>query len=456
MKKVISFIGLVFFILDIFSQSPDMFKYQAIIRNSNGEIVSGQNVSIDISILQGSTTGSEVYTETHDSTTNQFGMVTLNIGAGNQTGFGSIDWSTGPYFLKLELDGELLGITQLLSVPFAKYADNAGNVFSGNYDELTNKPDLNNYLTTESDPVFSNSLAASITGEDTIRWSTSSTFSGDFGDLLNVPAGLSDGDDDTQLTEGEVDTYVANNGYLTSEVDGSITNEIELPTQTGNSGKYLTTDGTDPSWATVSAGASQLNELSDVNTSTVTSGNILVADGTDFESVSVSGDATLASNGDLTIADNSVDGTDIALGSDAAGDVMYYDGTNWVRLAKGTNGQVLTLSSGVPAWADASGSGGVDSDESGLKIIRGEVSSSGTKLYGSGFSSSGSGGAYTITFSSAFSGMPTVVATLKANDHYSSIEVKTISTSGCDINTIETYNELLHAEGFTFIAIGPK
>lgn len=38
--------------------------------------------------------------------------------------------------------------------------------------------------------------------------------------------------------------------YITSftEVDGSTTNEIELPSQTGNSGKVLTTNGSSPSW----------------------------------------------------------------------------------------------------------------------------------------------------------------------------------------------------------------
>ena len=51
------------------------------------------------------------------------------------------------------------------------------------------------------------------------------------------------------------------------------------------------------------------------------------------------------------IADNAITGAKIALGSDAAGDVMYYDGTNYVRLAKGTDGEVLTLASGVPSWA---------------------------------------------------------------------------------------------------------
>ena len=53
----------------------------------------------------------------------------------------------------------------------------------------------------------------------------------------------------------------------------------------------------------------------------------------------------------IKIDANAVDGTKIALGSDATGDVMYYDGTNYIRLAKGSNGEVLTLASGVPSWA---------------------------------------------------------------------------------------------------------
>ena len=59
-----------------------------------------------------------------------------------------------------------------------------------------------------------------------------------------------------------------------------------------------------------------------------------------------------------TIAANAVDGTKIALGSDAQGDVMYYDGTNWVRLAAGTSGQFLkTNGAGAnPAWAAPAGS----------------------------------------------------------------------------------------------------
>jgi hypothetical protein len=52
------------------------------------------------------------------------------------------------------------------------------------------------------------------------------------------------------------------------------------------------------------------------------------------------------------IANNSIDGTKIALGSDAQGDIMYYDGTNWVRLAKGTASQFLKMNAGAtaPEW----------------------------------------------------------------------------------------------------------
>ena len=66
--------------------------------------------------------------------------------------------------------------------------------------------------------------------------------------------------------------------------------------------------------------------------------------------------AEIANNAVTTdkIANNAVDGTKIALGSDAEGDIMYSNGADYVRLAKGTNGQVLTLAAGVPSWADDS------------------------------------------------------------------------------------------------------
>jgi hypothetical protein len=49
------------------------------------------------------------------------------------------------------------------------------------------------------------------------------------------------------------------------------------------------------------------------------------------------------------------------LGAELAGDVLYHDGTNWTNLRKGTNGQHLELTSGIPAWADTSGGASSDS-----------------------------------------------------------------------------------------------
>ena len=59
----------------------------------------------------------------------------------------------------------------------------------------------------------------------------------------------------------------------------------------------------------------------------------------------------------IKIDANAVDGTHIALGSDAAGDIMYYNGTNYIRLAKGTAAQVLAINSGAtaPEWTTAAG-----------------------------------------------------------------------------------------------------
>jgi hypothetical protein len=58
------------------------------------------------------------------------------------------------------------------------------------------------------------------------------------------------------------------------------------------------------------------------------------------------------------IADNAVNGNKIAMGSDAAGDLIYYDGSNYARLPIGSNGQVLSVQSGIPAWS-AGASGGL-------------------------------------------------------------------------------------------------
>jgi cytoskeletal protein CcmA (bactofilin family) len=43
------------------------------------------------------------------------------------------------------------------------------------------------------------------------------------------------------------------------------------------------------------------------------------------------------------------------VGSDASGDILYHNGTKYVRLPKGSDSQVLTLMSGIPSWQDSGG-----------------------------------------------------------------------------------------------------
>jgi hypothetical protein len=98
---------------------------------------------IQISIIQGTATGSTVYSETFTATTTAYGVVNLAIGTGAPVGtatFASINWANGPYFITLAVNGKPVSTVQLLSVPYAKYADVAGNAFSGKYSDLTGVP----------------------------------------------------------------------------------------------------------------------------------------------------------------------------------------------------------------------------------------------------------------------------------------------------------------------------
>lgn len=117
------------------AQAPEGIPYQAAVRNASGDLIVSQSVSFQISVLQGTATGTAVYVEEQSVTTNAYGMASLTIGDGTASSgtIASIDWANGPYFLKIEIDPAGgtsytdLGATQLMSVPFALYAKNAEN-----------------------------------------------------------------------------------------------------------------------------------------------------------------------------------------------------------------------------------------------------------------------------------------------------------------------------------------
>jgi uncharacterized protein (TIGR02145 family) len=131
MKKIYSLLTSLLLGLNIMAQAPQSFNYQAVVRNSYGTIIANTQVGIKISILKGSASGTAVCLEEFTPTTNDFGLVTLAIGSINTSDFEAIDWSAGSYFVKVELDPAggtdytEMGISQLISVPYALHAKKA-------------------------------------------------------------------------------------------------------------------------------------------------------------------------------------------------------------------------------------------------------------------------------------------------------------------------------------------
>ena len=135
MKKVYLFFLLIAVAFStVFSQVPNAFNYQAVVRNSSGEILVNKTVSFRISLLKNSETGTVAYSETHSLSTNEFGLVNFKIGKGIKISgtFSPSDWGE-VIFTKVEFDPaggssfSHLATTKLSSVPFAFVAQTVVN-----------------------------------------------------------------------------------------------------------------------------------------------------------------------------------------------------------------------------------------------------------------------------------------------------------------------------------------
>ncbi|MEO5645107.1 MAG: hypothetical protein ABIQ40_11470 [Bacteroidia bacterium] len=138
MKKIFTLLLLSFSSI-VFAQAPQAVDYQGIARNALGNPLVNQALGIEFSIHQTSSTGLVIYEEQHFVSTNQFGLYTVKLGMGTPvTGtFSAINWSTGLYFMEVGMDitggtnFAAAGTSQLLSVPYALYAETAGSSSGG-------------------------------------------------------------------------------------------------------------------------------------------------------------------------------------------------------------------------------------------------------------------------------------------------------------------------------------
>jgi len=163
MKKLFTLIASVVLISSVLAQSPEKMSYQAVVRDASDNLVTSQSIGLQISILQGSQSGTAVYVERHFPTTNINGLITVEIGNGTivQGDISTIDWANGPYFIKTETDLNgganytISGTSQILSAPYALYAKSADSIAG---------------TITEADPIYNLSVASGISESDTINW----------------------------------------------------------------------------------------------------------------------------------------------------------------------------------------------------------------------------------------------------------------------------------------------
>lgn len=131
MKKVLYIFIMSIMAFPLLAQAPLGFNYQGIAREADGTPISSKEITIRVSIIDGPQ-GNNQFTEEHFLTTNDFGLFTAIIGqgSGNST-LSSVDWSQGNLWLQIEFDPDnsgyiLMGSQQLMSVPYALFAQQSG------------------------------------------------------------------------------------------------------------------------------------------------------------------------------------------------------------------------------------------------------------------------------------------------------------------------------------------
>ena len=149
MKKTLLTLTSVLFCAITFAQSvPQGINYQAVARDATGAELANQALTVQLSVITGSSTGPVSWQETHAVTTNDFGVFTAVIGQGASTGSGSsatfdvVDWGSAAHYMKVEINtgsGYVdMGTNELLSVPYALMAAGDGDWEIGAYGSLEN------------------------------------------------------------------------------------------------------------------------------------------------------------------------------------------------------------------------------------------------------------------------------------------------------------------------------
>uniref|UniRef100_UPI004048101E hypothetical protein n=1 Tax=Algoriphagus sp. TaxID=1872435 RepID=UPI004048101E len=384
MKKILFSLLFLLTTATLWAQAPQRMSYQSIIRDGSNVVVASTTVGVKISLIQGTSTGSVVYSETHRKPTNTNGLLSLEIGDGTAIlgTFAGIDWANGPYLIKTETDPtggtnySIPGIAALNSVPYALFSANGtpgpqGATGPQGPIGLVGSTGAVGLQGAKGDsgaqgpigPAGANGTngtngatgpAPSGTGIVTVSSGTLQTPSGLTGDVTTTGAGLA-----TTIGTGKVtNTMLAGSIDLTSKVTGI------LPSSNGGTGNGFTTiTGPTTSLKTFTlpdASATILTSNAAVSVAQGGTGHTSYADGellignttgntlTKATLTQGTGISITNASGAITIASTA---TAVPSGT-ADGDILYWKGGAWVKVAAGSNGQTLTFYNGAPAWVE--------------------------------------------------------------------------------------------------------
>ena len=380
MNNLIVMSLLIFPMLGI-SQAPQRINFQSVLRNTTGEVISNSSVSLRISILRGTTTGALVYSETHAKMTDAGGLMSLQIGNGTlpSTDFTTIDWGGSAHFIKLEADFSggnnyvLLGTQELMSVPYALYAsktDTSVLNLAVRFSPLNNKLNIIDTSTMLSN--YRTGLNNKLNILDTVSMLQAYLRHVDTTSML-LPY-LRNADTTAMLANYRTGINAKLNildtaSMLQPYLRDADTTSMLLP--------YLRDADTTIMLANYLTGINA--KLNIIDTSTMLSKYLRKAD-TAFLSERIN---TKLNSSDFPNGTNT-------------GNMLYWNGTSWVNLAPGQNGQALILVNGIPSWSGAtyatlttssvssiastsvSGGGNISSDGGATVSARGLVYSTST------------------------------------------------------------------------------
>ena len=300
------------------AQPPQRMTYQAIIRNSNNELVANQQIGIRVSILQDNINGGAVFMEKHTVTTNAYGLATIQIGAGTPllvNTLAGIEWGKHNFFVKTEVDitggtnYTIVGTQQLLTVPYSFYSESAHKVDTALYAAAAGS------ATTSITASFANTAHTAIYA-DTADYSAQSNYSA--------------------------------NAYNSIYAD---TAKFLLNAQNSDTAKFAYNSDT-ANYATAA-------EYADTTDYTLNSNHAIYADTADY--VLNSNHAIYADTADYVLNSNHAIYADTAdfnnlLNKPAGtnkGDILYWDTLDmaWHIVPAGNPGEVLTMdTNSVPYW----------------------------------------------------------------------------------------------------------